>query len=57
MTPLVIDINIVTDLINVLPGNKSVNMVQHATLEEAVFSVSTVTSHSGGWWSHDLCFM
>jgi hypothetical protein len=30
---------IVTDFINVLPGNSSVNTVQHATLEEAVFSV------------------
>jgi hypothetical protein len=27
------------DLINVLPGNSSVNTVQHATIEEAVFSV------------------
>jgi hypothetical protein len=27
------------DLINALPGNSSVNMVQHATIEEAVFSV------------------
>jgi hypothetical protein len=31
--------NIVTDLINVLPGNSSVNTVQHATIEEAIFSV------------------
>jgi hypothetical protein len=31
--------NIVTDLINALPGNSYVNMVQHATIEEAVFSV------------------
>jgi hypothetical protein len=30
---------IVTDLINVLPGNSSVNTVQHTTIEEAVFSV------------------
>jgi hypothetical protein len=29
--------NIVTDLINALPGNSSVNTVQHATIEEAVF--------------------
>jgi hypothetical protein len=29
----------VTDLINALPGNSSVNTVQHATIEEAVFSV------------------
>jgi hypothetical protein len=31
--------DIVTDLINVLPGNSSVNTVQHATIEEALFSV------------------
>jgi hypothetical protein len=31
--------NIVTDLINALPGNSSVNTVQHATVEDAVFSV------------------
>jgi hypothetical protein len=30
---------IVTDMMNELPGNSSVNMVQHATIEEAVFSV------------------
>jgi hypothetical protein len=30
---------IVTDLINALPGNSSVNTVQHATIEEAVYSV------------------
>jgi hypothetical protein len=41
--------NIVTDLINALPGNSSVNTVQHGTTEEAVFSVSAVTSHRGGW--------
>jgi hypothetical protein len=29
----------VTDLINALPGNSSVNMVQHATVDEAVFCV------------------
>jgi hypothetical protein len=46
--------NIVTDLINALPGNSSANTVQHATIEEAVFSVSAVTSRSGGWWSHDM---
>jgi hypothetical protein len=27
------------DLINALPGNSSVNTVQHSTTEEAVFSV------------------
>jgi hypothetical protein len=30
---------IVTDLINALPGNGSVNMAQHATADEAVFSM------------------
>jgi hypothetical protein len=32
--------NIVMDLINALPGNSTVNTVQHATTEEAVFSVN-----------------
>jgi hypothetical protein len=39
---------IITDLINALPGNSSVNQVQHATIEEAVFSVSAVTSQNSG---------
>jgi hypothetical protein len=30
---------IVTDLINALPGNSCVNTAQHATVQEAVFSV------------------
>jgi hypothetical protein len=30
---------IVTDFINALPGNSSVNMVQQAKIEEVVFSV------------------
>jgi hypothetical protein len=30
---------IVMDLINALPGDSSVNAVQHATIEEAVFFV------------------
>jgi hypothetical protein len=34
---------IVTDLINALPGNSSVNTVQYATIEEVVFSVDTIT--------------
>jgi hypothetical protein len=34
-----VHIHIVTNLINALPGNCSVNMVQHATIEEAVFSI------------------
>jgi hypothetical protein len=33
------NLNIITDLINVLSGNSFVNTVQHATIEEAVFSV------------------
>jgi hypothetical protein len=36
--------NILTDLINALPGNSSLNTVQHAIMEEAVFFVSVVTS-------------
>jgi CBS domain containing-hemolysin-like protein len=31
--------NTVTDLINALSGNSSVNTAQHATIEETVFSV------------------
>jgi hypothetical protein len=31
--------NIVTDFINALSGNISVNRVEHSTIEEAVFSV------------------
>jgi hypothetical protein len=31
------NINNVTDLTNALPGNSSVNTVQHAKIEEAVF--------------------
>jgi hypothetical protein len=48
---------IVMDVINILPGNSSVNTVQHATIEEAVVSVSAVTSRSGGCWSCDMCFL
>jgi hypothetical protein len=48
---------IVTDLINALPGNSTVNTVQHTTIEEAVFTVSDVTSRSGGRWSRDMCFL
>jgi hypothetical protein len=36
--------NTVTDLINTLPGNVSVNTAIHATIEEAVLSISAVTS-------------
>jgi hypothetical protein len=34
----------VMDLINALPGNRSVNTVQHATIEEALFSVDPTDS-------------
>jgi hypothetical protein len=39
--------NIVTDLINALPGNRSVNTVQHATIDEAVFPMSSAPSSGG----------
>jgi hypothetical protein len=48
------NLNIVTDLINALPGNSSVNTVQHATIDEAVFSVSAVTSQNSGYRSRDV---
>jgi hypothetical protein len=35
------------DLINALQGNTSVNTVQHATIEEAVFSMSSAPSSDG----------
>jgi hypothetical protein len=34
-------LNIVTELINPLPGNSSVNTVKHATRDEAVFTMSS----------------
>jgi hypothetical protein len=34
-----LDYMYVTNLINALPGNSSVNMVKHVTIEESVFSV------------------
>jgi hypothetical protein len=34
-----VSVHTVTDLINSLPDNSSVNTVQHATIEEAVSSV------------------
>jgi hypothetical protein len=37
----VYDIDIVTDLINALPSNSSVNKVQHATINEVTFSMSS----------------
>jgi hypothetical protein len=46
--------NTVTDLTNALPGNSSLNTDQHAIIEEAVFSVSAVTSHNSGQRTHDV---
>jgi hypothetical protein len=40
-----VDQHIITDLINALPGNSSVNTVQHATIEEAVFSMSSTPNN------------
>jgi hypothetical protein len=39
--------SIVTDLINALPSNGSVNTVQHAAIDEVVFSVSSAPSSDG----------
>jgi hypothetical protein len=38
---------IVTDLINALPGNNPVNTVQHARIDETVFSMSSASSSGG----------
>jgi hypothetical protein len=43
---------IVTDVINALPGNSSLNTVRHAKIDEAVFFMSLAPS-SGG--STGLC--
>jgi hypothetical protein len=45
-------------LIHVLPGNSSVNMVQHATVEEAVFSVE-LTDVPVDWQdsNHVMCLL
>jgi hypothetical protein len=40
-------VHIVTDFINAFPGNSSVNTVQHATVDDAVFSVSFAPSSCG----------
>jgi hypothetical protein len=40
-------IDIVTDLINALPGNSSANTVQHATIDEAMFSMPSAPSIGG----------
>jgi hypothetical protein len=44
--------NIVTAMINALPGNSSVNTVQHATIEEVVFSVEPIDA-SIDWLDSD----
>jgi hypothetical protein len=48
--------NIITDLINTLPGIRSVNTSQHETIEEAVFSVGP-TDTPIGWLdsNHVIC--
>jgi hypothetical protein len=43
----------VTDLINALPGKSSVDTIKHA-IEEAVFSVSAVTSYNSGQRPRDV---
>jgi hypothetical protein len=48
--------HIVTDLINALPGNSSVNKVQHARIEEVVFSVDP-TNALIGWLDSDMCLL
>jgi hypothetical protein len=40
---------IVMDLINMLTDNSSVNMVQHAKIEEVVFSVDPTDGPKTGW--------
>jgi hypothetical protein len=48
---------VVNDLINALPGNSSVNTVQHATIEEAVFSVDPTDAPIDRLDSdHVMCF-
>jgi hypothetical protein len=46
------------DLMNALPSNSSVNTVQHATTEEAVFSVDP-TDAPIDWLDSDhvMCFL
>jgi hypothetical protein len=52
--PLVkLKMHIVMDLIDALPGNSSVNTVQHATIEEAIFSVD-LTHAPIDWLDNDL---
>jgi hypothetical protein len=48
--------HIVTDFINALPGNSSVDTVQQATKEEAVFSVDSADAPIDGVDSdHVIC--
>jgi hypothetical protein len=55
--------NNVTDFINALPGNSFVNTIQHATIDEAVFSVSSaplpllVTDQGTRSLTRDTCFL
>jgi hypothetical protein len=46
---------IVTNLINALPGSSSVNSVHYATIEEAVFSVSSAQKTEGTGFSVTSC--
>jgi hypothetical protein len=46
-THILICLRIVTDLINALPGNSSVNTVQHATIDKAMFSISSAWVSGG----------
>jgi hypothetical protein len=50
--------NVATDLINALPGKSSVNTAQHATIEEAVFSVNQ-TNEPIDWLDSDhvICLL
>jgi hypothetical protein len=49
---------IVTDLINALPSNSSVNTVQHATIEEALFYVDPTDAPIDGLDSdHVMCLL
>jgi hypothetical protein len=46
------------DLVNALPGNSSVNTVQHATIDEPVFSVG-LTDAAIDWLGSDhmMCLL
>jgi hypothetical protein len=49
-----VSIYIITDFINALPGNSSVNMAQHATISEFVFSMLSGPSSGGTTWLCNL---